>query len=136
MKKFAVHLIIALTVCALTSSAALAKVKSRTITVGMDFMVGDTVVKKGTYKFSFDDKTNELTIIAKDKSIVAKVAARLEKRQQEATGMDLVLAQKGDKQALVSLAFYRETENIVVNDGGAQMAESGDKAKPSQNSNN
>ena len=132
MKKFAVHLIIALTVCALTSSVALAKVKSKTITVGMDFVVGETLVKKGTYKFSFDDKTNELTIVAKDKSVVAKVAARLEKRQQEATGMDLVLAQKGDKQALVSLAFYRETDNIVVADG-AQMAESGDKAAPSSN---
>ena len=135
MKKFAVHLIIALTVCALTSSVALAKVKSKTITVGMDFVVGETLVKKGTYKFSFDDKTNELTIIAKDKSVVAKVAARLEKRQQEATGMDLVLAQKGDKQALVSLAFYRETDNIVVADD-AQMAESGDKAAPSKNTNN
>ncbi len=135
MKKFAVNLIIALAVCALTSSAALAKVKSKTITVGMDFVVGETLVKKGTYKFSFDDKTNELSIIAKDKTVVAKVAARIEKRQQEATGMDLVLAQKGDQQALVSIAFYRDTDNIVVN--GAQMAESEDKAGSSQkNSNN
>lgn len=135
MKKFAVNLIIALAVCALTSSAALAKVKSKTITVGMDFVVGETLVKKGTYKFSFDDKTNELSIIAKDKTVVAKVAARIEKRQQEAAGMDLVLAQKGDQQALVSIAFYRDTDNIVVNNG-AQMAES-DKAGSSQkNSNN
>jgi hypothetical protein len=135
MKKFTVRLIIALMVCALAGSAALAKVKSKTITVGMDFVVGDTLVKRGTYKFSFDDKTNELTITAKDKTVVARVAARLEKRQQEATGMDLVLAQKGDKQALVSVAFYRETENIVVQDG-AQMAESDDKAKSSEKSNN
>ncbi|HJU55974.1 MAG TPA: hypothetical protein VJ715_15420 [Pyrinomonadaceae bacterium] len=135
MKKFAVNLIIALAVCALTSSAALAKVKSKTITVGMDFVVGETLVKKGTYKFSFDDKTNELSIIAKDKTVVAKVAARIEKRQQEAAGMDLVLAQKGDQQALVSIAFYRETDNIVVNNG-AQMAESGDKAGSSQTNTN
>jgi hypothetical protein len=132
MKKFAVRLIIALMVCALASSAAFAKVKSKTITVGLDIVVGDTLVKRGTYKFSFDDKTNELTIIAKDKTVVAKTAARVEKRQQEATGMDLVLAQKGDKQALVSLAFYGESENIVV--GDAQMAESGDK--PAEKSNN
>lgn len=132
MKKFAVRLIIALMVCALASSAALAKVKSRTITVGLDFAVGDTLVKRGTYKFSFDDKTNELTIIAKDKTVVAKTAARVEKRQQEATGMDLVLAQKGDKQALLSVAFYGESENIVVAD--AQMAESGDK--PAEKSSN
>jgi hypothetical protein len=132
MKRFAVRLIIALMVCALASSAALAKVKSKTITVGLDFAVGDKLVKRGTYKFSFDDKTNELTILDKDKTVVAKTAARVEKRQQEATGMDVVLAQKGDKQALVSVAFYGESENIVVND--AQMAESGDK--PAEKSNN
>ena len=133
MKKFAAHFVIALMVCALAGTAALAKVKSKTITVGMDFVVGDTLVKRGTYKFSFDDQTNQLTITAKDKTVVARVAARIEKRQQEATGMDVVLAQKGDKQALVSIAFYRETENIVVQDG-AQMAESGDK--PAEKTNN
>src|ERR1044071_3826012 len=110
MKKFAVRLIIALMVCALASSAALAKVKSKTITVGLDFAVGDKLVKRGTYKFSFDDKTNELTILDKDKTVVAKTAARVEKRQQEATGMDIVLAQKGDRQALVSLDFYGASE--------------------------
>lgn len=135
MKKFAVHFVIALMVCALAGTAALAKVKSKTITVGMDFVVGDTLVKRGTYKFSFDDKTNELTITAKDKTVVARVAARVEKRQQEATGMDIVLAQKGDKQSLVSVAFYRDSDNIVVQDG-AQMAESADKAKSSEKSNN
>ena len=114
MKKFAVHLILALMVCALTSGAAQAKVKSKTITVGLDFVVGDTLVKKGTYKFSFDDKTNELSVIARDKTVVARVAARLEKRQQEATVMDIVLAQKGDRQALVSIAFRQESQNIVV----------------------
>ena len=114
MKKFAVHLILALMVCALTGGAAHARVKSKTISVGLDFMVGDTLVKKGTYKFSFDDKTNELSVVAKDKTVVAKVAARLEKRQQESAGLDIVLAQKGGQQALVSIAFRKESENIVV----------------------
>ncbi len=114
MKKFAVHLILALMVCALTGGAAQAKVKSKTISVGLDFVVGDTLVKKGTYKFSFDDKTNELSVIAKDKTVVAKVAARLEKRQHESAGLDIVLAQKGDQQALVSIAFRKESESIVI----------------------
>ena len=114
MKKFAVHLILALMVCALTGGAAQAKVKSKTISVGLDFVVGDTLVKKGTYKFSFDDQTNELSVIAKDKTVVAKVAARLEKRQHEAAGLDIVMAQKGDQQALVSIAFRKESESIVI----------------------
>jgi len=77
-------------------------------------VVGDTLVKKGTYKFSFDDKTNELSVIAKDKTVVARVAARLEKRQHESAGLDIVMAQKGDQQALVSIAFRKESESIVV----------------------
>ena len=125
MKKLAVHLILALAVCALVGGAAQAKVKSRTITVGQDFVVGDTLVKKGTYKFSFDDKTNELSVVAKDKTVVARVAARLEKRQQESQGRDIVLAQKGDQQALVSIAFSGASEHIVVAAAAAPADKSG-----------
>ncbi len=125
MKKFAVHLILALMVCALTGGAALAKVKSKTITVGTDFVVGDTLVKKGTYKFSFDDQTNELSIIAKDKTVVARAAARIEKREQVSQGLDIVLAQKGDQQALVSIAFRKESENIVIAGAAASANKSG-----------
>ena len=125
MKKFAVHLILALMVCALTGSAALAKVKSKTITVGTDFVVGETLVKKGTYKFSFDDQTNELSVIAKDKTVVAKAAARIEKREQVSQGLDIVLAQKGDQQALVSIAFRKESENIVIAGAAAPANKSG-----------
>lgn len=125
MKKFAVNLIIALAVCALTGSLAQAKVKSKTITVGTDFVVGDTLIKKGTYKFSFDDQTNELSVIAKDKTVLARVAARLEKRPQAAAGLDIVLAQKGDKQALVSIAFRKESESIVVADAATRTDKSG-----------
>ena len=125
MKKFAVHLILALMVCALTGSAALAKVKSKTISVGTDFVVGDTLVKKGTYKFSFDDQTNELSIIAKDKTVVARAAARLEKREHASSGLDIVLAQKGDQQALVSIAFRKENENIVIAGAAAPANKSG-----------
>ena len=125
MKKFAVHLILALMVCALTGSAALAKVKSKTITVGTDFVVGDTLVKKGTYKFSFDDQTNELSVIAKDKTVVARAAARIEKREHASQGLDIVLAQKGDQQALVSIAFRKESESIVIAGAAASANKSG-----------
>lgn len=123
MKKFAVRMIIALVVCALAGNAALAKVKSRTITVGVDFVVGNTLVKKGTYKWSFDTQTNELSIIAKDKTVAAKTTARLEKRQSAAPGTDVVLAQKGGSQMLISLAFPGDSHNIVVQAGGPDMAQ-------------
>jgi hypothetical protein len=122
MKKFSVQMLIALVVCALAGNAALAKVKSRTITVGVDFVVGNTLVKKGTYKWRFDTDTKELTIIAKDKTVAAKTIAHLEKRQATAPGTDVVLAQKGGSQMLISLAFPGDSHNIVVQTGGPEMA--------------
>jgi hypothetical protein len=123
MKKFTVHMIIALVVCALAGHAALARVKSKTVSIGVDFAVGNTLVKKGTYKLSFDDATNELTITAKDKTVVAKAVAHLEKREKVASGTDIVLARKGESQALVSVAFNGDSENIVVDAGGVQTAD-------------
>lgn len=121
MKKFAVGMILALVVCALAVSTAQAKVKSKAVSVAVDFMVGDTLVKKGTYKFSFDTETSELSVIAKDKTVVAKTTARLEKRAIAAAAMDLVLAQRGTNQTLVSIAFAGDSENIVPA-GAAQTA--------------
>ena len=134
MKKVAVRVVIALMVCALMSGVAFAdkgkvvlnkkgNVKSKTITIGVDFVVGDTLVKRGTYKFSFNDKTNELTVIAKDKTVVAKTVAHLEKRQEAASGADIVLAQKGESQVLVSIAFQGDGQNIVLDSRGVETAE-------------
>lgn len=126
MKKFAVRMMIAFVVCALMGSAALAKkstIKSRTVSIGVDFVVGNTLVKRGTYKMKFDSKTNELTILAKDKTVVAKTIARLEKREKAATGTDIVLAQSGGNQALVSIAFAGDSQNIVIDARGVEVAE-------------
>ncbi|HKR02877.1 MAG TPA: hypothetical protein VJT09_19520 [Pyrinomonadaceae bacterium] len=134
MKKVAVRLVVALMVCALVGGTALAdkgkivlnkkgEVKSKTITIGVDFIVGDTLVKKGTYKFSFDTKSKELTVMAKDKEVVAKTVAHLEPRQEAASGADIVLAQKGANQVLVSIAFQGDGQNIVLDGRGAETAE-------------
>ena len=122
MKKFGISLFVGLVVFALAGTVALAKVKSKTITVGVDFVVGNTLVKKGTYKWNFDTETNELTIVAKDNSVAAKTNARLEKREKSASGTDIVFAQRGGNQALVSLAFHGDMQNIVVASSGAEMA--------------
>jgi hypothetical protein len=122
MKKFATRTIIALMVCALAGNVALAKVKSKTVTIGVDFIVGNKLVQKGTYKFSFNTDSNELTVMAKDKTIIAKAVAHLEKREKESSGTDIVLAQKGANQMLVSIAFPGDTQNIVVQSGGVEVA--------------
>lgn len=124
MKKSLVRIIIALVVCALSGSMALAKnkVRNTTATFGVDFMVGDTLVKKGTYKLSFDEKKRELTVMTKDKSIVAKTVAHLENRKTSSFGMEIILTQKGENHALISLAFPGDSENIVLDVRNTQAA--------------
>jgi hypothetical protein len=114
MKKFASRIIITLVVCALSAGAAFAKVKSSTVTFGLDFTVGDTLVKKGTYKLVFDDKTNELSVLAKDKTVVAKTVAHLENRKNSASAIEINLVQRGANHALVSMAFPDDKRLIVL----------------------
>jgi hypothetical protein len=85
MKKISTLIATALFVCAMLTATASAKVKSRVITVGQDFTVAGTTVKAGTYRFSFDDQKNELTVIdRKSKEVVARAEARAEDGEGEA----------------------------------------------------
>jgi len=122
MKTFASRISIALVVCALASSMAFAKVKSSIVTFGLDFTVGNTFVKKGTYKLVFNDQTKELSVIAKDKTVVAKTIAHLENRKNSASAIEINLVQRGANQALVSLAFPDEKQLIVLDAGSTQSS--------------
>ena len=57
-----------------SAATASAKVKSRVITIGQDFIVAGTTIKAGTYRFSFDDQKHELTVSdRKTKQVLARV---------------------------------------------------------------
>jgi hypothetical protein len=83
MRRITTNIIIAaLLVCAAASTAS-AKVKTRLITVGQDFTVAGKTVKAGTYRFSFDDVKNELTVTDKKTGeVVARTEARAEKSKK------------------------------------------------------
>jgi len=76
MKKRFLNIALALVVCALLSPVAFASVKTQTVTFVTDVKIGETLIKKGTYKAKFDDKSNELTILAGNK-VIAKTTATL-----------------------------------------------------------
>lgn len=76
MKKRFLNVALTLVVCALLSPVAFASVKTQTVTFITDVKIGDTLVKKGTYKAKFDDQSNELTILD-GKKVVAKTTATL-----------------------------------------------------------
>lgn len=125
MKKNLSRIAIALILCAMTSVVAMAKEKSRVITFGSNFVVGGTEVKAGTYRVSFNDETNELSILdRKTKTVIAKATARLEDRQASSGSFDMRWSTTGTTQVLIGVTFPGAKQNIVLNEGsGNQVAD-------------
>jgi hypothetical protein len=127
MKKLTVRIALVLALCATSGSIASAKVRSRSLTFGTDFWVGNTLVRKGTYKVAFDDQTNEISILDKT-TVVAKVPAQVKKRESNKRSWDVALVTVGDRMTLVSLAFPEASQTLVLKDGAGLAEKSqGDK---------
>jgi hypothetical protein len=107
----------ALAVCAMLNVFALAGQKGRMVEFSKDVKVGSTVVKRGTYKVTFDEQTKELLILSGDK-VVARSAASMEAREsnsrytsvystvRDSDGADLLLrVNMGDKNAVIGAAL-------------------------------
>ncbi|HEY0546126.1 MAG TPA: hypothetical protein VGC91_12170 [Pyrinomonadaceae bacterium] len=123
MKKNLTRIVLAFMLCAMTGVVAFAKEKSRVVSFGTDFVVGSTQVKAGTYRVSFDDQTNQLSILdRKTKAVIAKATARLEKRDGSSRAIDMRWATKNNMQVLIGLSFPGDSQNIVVSDTGTQVA--------------
>jgi hypothetical protein len=107
----------------LMGTLASARVSSRVVSFGQDFVVNGTTVKAGIYKLSYDDKANELTITdRKTKTVVAKAIGRLEKRQTSTGGMDVKMIESGDTHVLTSLAFPGESITIQLGSISASVS--------------
>jgi hypothetical protein len=78
MRKFINRFVVLLVVLALSSIMALAAGKTKKVTFLTDVTINGTVIKKGTYQVTFDEKSGDLTIMDK-KTVVAKANARMEK---------------------------------------------------------
>src|SRR4051812_2208929 len=124
MRKQSICAALALAFCLSAAGAAAAKLKTRDLTFGSDFWVGSTLVKAGTYKVSYDDKTGEVAISDKT-STLARTTVKVEKREKSKAGWDVVLAQKGDGLSLVSLAFPGDKQNLLFGDTTAGSSSSG-----------
>ncbi|HEX8560807.1 MAG TPA: hypothetical protein VF668_22120 [Pyrinomonadaceae bacterium] len=115
MKKTMTRIATALLLGLLCVSPAFAKVKSRVVTIGQDFAVGGTVVKAGTYRFSFDDEKNELSVVdRKTREVIAKADARAEARPDGKHPMDIKLVDGGGSKTLASVSFDGENQSYVL----------------------
>lgn len=71
--------------CTLLNASALAGGKGKQrITFSTDVLVGDTLVKKGSYDVTFDEQTSVLTI-KRGNEVVAKTSARMEEAKSKSS---------------------------------------------------
>lgn len=119
--KFFNRLFVVLVISAMTGVVALAEGKSKTVTFTENVTVNGTVVKRGTYKVTFDDQSNEMTIERNGKT-VAKAAARAEKRDQKVERTQVNTRKNNNVVELSSITFGGDNQSIVVGSGGGQAA--------------
>lgn len=95
-------------------TAAFAKSNMGTVSLPSNTKVNGTLVKKGNYDVRFDEKTGELSV-EKNGKVIAKTAARFEKRYNKAAGTEVQTSLEGMDQRLVAITFSGSDQNIVVN---------------------
>jgi hypothetical protein len=127
MKFLINRLFVVLVLFAMTAVMALAEGKSKSVTFNQDLNVNGTLVKRGTYKVTFNEQSSELTIERNGKT-VAKTAARTEKRDQKVERTEVNTRKNAGGVELSSITFGGEDQSIVVNSaGGSSTAASGQK---------
>ena len=100
---------------ALLGVSAMAKPKSHTITFGEDFMVGNTLLKKGTYRLAYDKQAQELDIYKNgSKKLLVESKVRLEDRKGSRESFNYSLMKKGGNEVLESIAFSRSKQRLVL----------------------
>jgi hypothetical protein len=116
------HIALAFALFVVLGTVASAKVSSRIVSFGQDFIVNGTTVKAGIYKLTFDDKTNEFTIMdRKTKAVIAKTTGRTEKRQTATGGMDVTMNDEGTNHVLTSVAFPGDSNSIQLSSVSASV---------------
>ena len=115
MQKMTTRFATALLLGLLCVAPAFAKAKSRLITVGQDFVVGATTLKAGTYLFSVDEATNELTVLnKKTKEVVARAETRSQSRGKGPFRLDFQLVENNGTKMLASIAFDGEKNSYTI----------------------
>jgi len=119
MKFITNGVVIACLLISLAAATAMGNTKRSAIVLTADTTVNGTVVKKGMYEAVYDEKAGELSIF-KGAKLIAKTAARIEKRDQKSRGTEIQTILEGMDQKLVSITFGGSHENVVVGQGGMQ----------------
>jgi hypothetical protein len=119
MKLLFKGLMVACLLTTLAGATAFGNTRKSNVAFSTDTKVNGTILKKGTYEVVFDDQSGELSIL-KEAKLIAKISARVEKRDQKARGTEVQTILEGMDQKLVSITFSGSHENLVVGQAGMQ----------------
>jgi hypothetical protein len=117
MKKQITVITLALALCALVGTMALAKGESHKLSLNEDTMVNGTLVKKGEYRAKFDSETGMLTIKKMDDNDVVVKAKATEMplgKKAEYTSFEVSQSDSGVA-VLKSVTFHGDRDMIVLN---------------------
>lgn len=104
-----------LALLSLLSVSAMAKPKSHTISFGEDLMVGNTLLKKGTYRLKYDKQAQELSIYKSgSKKLLAESKVKVEERRGHRSGFDYSMRERDGNEILESVAFPRSKQKLVL----------------------
>ena len=94
-------------------ASALAGTKSKEVTFNDDVTVGGTLVKKGTYKVTFDDQSKELRITRRGK-VIAQVQATLEDLARSPRFIQTYTSMKSEAGARILSSISLGDKNAVI----------------------
>ena len=118
MKNTLLRTALVLALTALLGGAALADTKTKNVRFEDDVTVGGTLIKKGTYKLSFDDQTNELSIIRGGK-VLAKAPARLEENKSTGTRSAEYKTRTAEGNVLLTSVRLGDAYAVIGGEGSA-----------------
>ena len=120
MRSIVNRAVVLIVVGTLTCVLAFGKTTKREITFVRDVSVNDTLVKKGTYKVTFDDETGELTI-KKGGKLVATAQARVEQTNNRSGFYQESASADPAAKAPALVSVYLKDGNLatIVNSGAS-----------------
>jgi hypothetical protein len=116
MKRNATIIAMALMLCALVGTMALAKTKMHTINFEQDTTVNGAVVKEGTYQMGFNEQTGEFTILHGNRVIVTTMAKE-EMLGQKASATSIGTRLTDNGAALTQITFKGAHYTLLFGDG-------------------
>jgi hypothetical protein len=119
MKSVINRILVAFLLVTLAGTAAFAKTKMGRVSFTSDIKVNGTLVKKGDYDVTFDEKSGELSF-EKNGKVIAKTAATLEQRYRKAAGTEFETKQAEMGIDLVALTFGGSDQKVVLTQAGMQ----------------